>query len=104
MMGGSKACVESVEDVMSTLAKVSRIMVENCPIKNNTTDSEMNPPVKVLVSASLLNLRNCIEANRSHFLTKFLPVDTNLDMLIFIYFRNILTKSTEAHSIPVSII
>ena len=79
------AWVESVTDVMTTFPKVSRIIVVNCVARNITTDNEMNPPVSVLVSASLLNLRNCIEAKRSHFLRSIFPTETAFDMTEFNY-------------------
>jgi hypothetical protein len=68
-------------EVMTTLPKVSRIMLANCVAKKMTTDREMNPPVSVLVYASLLNLRNCIDAKRSHFFINYLPTERVLSMI-----------------------
>ena len=65
---------------MTTFPKVSRIIVVNCVARNMTIDREMNPPVNVLVSASLLNLKNCMEAKRSNFLRSSFPTETALDM------------------------
>lgn len=65
---------------MTTFPKVSRIIVVNCVARNITIDNEMNPPVSVLVSASHLNLRNCMEAKRSHFLRIYFPTEMAFDM------------------------
>ena len=67
--------MESLTEDMTTFPKVSRIMVVNWVARKMTTDKEIKPPVRVLVSASLLNLRNCMEAKRSHFFRNYRPTD-----------------------------
>jgi hypothetical protein len=69
---GVSACVVSVIEVITTLWKVSIIMLKKVTERYMKIAREMMPPVKVLVSASPWNLRSCIEEKRSSFLANLL--------------------------------